>query len=79
MLDKLSAEKTLNPRGVVGCSRQTVWAMTLKSTVTKRVPCDQRQPPSASTDRKNRLRYYCLADFVAPKLSGKADYIGDLP
>ncbi len=38
MLDKLSAEKTLNPRGVVGLFPQTVWAMTLKSTVTKRAP-----------------------------------------
>ncbi len=38
MLDKLSAEKTRIRVAWWACSRQTVWAMTLKSTVTKRAP-----------------------------------------
>ena len=50
MLDRLSAEKTLNPRGVVGL-----------------FPANREKVGFAN---------YCLADFVAPKLSGKADYIG---
>lgn len=37
MLDKLSAEKTLNPRGVVGCSRLAAWVTISRFTVTRRV------------------------------------------
>lgn len=51
--------------------------MTLKSTVTKRathvinVSHHLRQQTE-----KTGFANYCLADFVAPKVSGKADYIG---
>lgn len=38
LLDKLSAEKTLNPRGVVGLFRPTAWATILKSIAMKPAP-----------------------------------------
>jgi 5-methyltetrahydrofolate--homocysteine methyltransferase len=38
MLDKLSAEKTLNPRGVVGLFPATAWATTSKSIAMKPAP-----------------------------------------
>ncbi len=34
------------------------------------------EPPSAPADGKTDFPNYCLADFVAPKSSGKADYFG---
>ncbi|MFP1461698.1 vitamin B12 dependent-methionine synthase activation domain-containing protein [Escherichia coli] len=34
------------------------------------------QPPYHEQTEKTGFANYCLADFVAPKLSGKADYIG---
>lgn len=77
LLDKLSAEKSLNPRGVVGLfpanrvgddieiyrdeSRTDVLAVSHH--------LRQQTDKTGSTN-------YCLADFVAPKCSGKADYLG---
>ena len=77
MLDKLSAEKSLLPRGVVGLfpanrvgddieiyrdeSRREVVAVS-----------HHLRQQTEKTDFAN----YCLADFVAPKSSGKADYLG---
>jgi hypothetical protein len=55
MLDKLSAEKTLNPRGVVGCSRPTAWATTSKSTAMKPAPRAGGEPPSAPANRESGL------------------------
>ncbi len=76
MLDKLSAEKTLNPRGVVGLfpanrvgdDIEIYRDETRTHVITSATICVNRP--------KNGLANYCLADFVAPKLSGKADYIG---
>ncbi len=44
----------------------------------KPVLCSDGQPPPAPAGReKVGFANYCLADFVAPKLSGKADCIGN--
>ncbi|MCZ5653046.1 hypothetical protein O5541_06715 [Escherichia coli] len=77
MLDKLSAEKTLNPRGVVGLfpANRVGDDIEIYRDETRN-PCDQRQPPSASTDRKPASPTTVSLTSVAPKLSGKADYIG---
>lgn len=77
LLDQLAAEGSLKPRGVFGLfpanrvgddieiyqdeSRQTLRAMS-----------HHLRQQSEKTDFPN----YCLADFVAPKSSGKADYLG---
>lgn len=77
MLDSLSAQKTLTPRGVVGIfpanrvgddievyrdeSRREVIAVS-----------HHLRQQTEKTDFPN----YCLADYVAPKSSGKADYLG---
>ncbi len=76
LLDKLSAEKTLNPRGVVGlfpASRvgddSEIYRDETRTHVLT-VSHHLRQQTE-----KVGFTNYCLADFVAPKLSGKADYI----
>jgi len=77
MLDQLSAQKALTPRGVVGIfpanrvgddievyrdeSRREVVAVS-----------HHLRQQTEKTDFPN----YCLADYVAPKASGKADYLG---
>lgn len=77
MLDRLSAQKALTPRGVVGIfpanrvgddieiyrdeSRREVVAVS-----------HHLRQQTEKTDFPN----YCLADYVAPKGSGKADYLG---
>ncbi len=77
MLDELSRSKALNPRGVVGLfpanrvgddieiyrdeSRRDVVAIS-----------HHLRQQTEKTDFAN----YCMADFIAPKSSGKADYIG---
>lgn len=77
MLDSLSAQKTLTPRGVVGIfpanrvgddievyrdeSRREVIAVS-----------HHLRQQTEKTDFPN----YCLADYVAPKSSSKADYLG---
>ncbi|MEZ3499959.1 methionine synthase [Pantoea sp. KPR_PJ] len=77
MLDRLSAQHRLTPRGVVGIfpanrvgddievyrdeSRREVIAVS-----------HHLRQQTEKTDYPN----YCLADYVAPKASGKADYLG---
>ncbi|QKJ88954.1 Methionine synthase [Paramixta manurensis] len=77
MLDKLSAEKTLTPRGVVGIFPA--------NRVGDDIEIYQDESRSHILQVSHHLRQqtektgfanYCLADFVAPKASGKADYLG---
>ena len=77
MLDKLSAEKLLNPRGVVGLFPANrvgddveIYRDETRTQILT-VSCHLRQQTE-----KVGFANYCLADFVAPKQSGKADYIG---
>ncbi len=77
MLDKLSDEKALTPRGVVGLFPANrvgddihIFADEQRDTLLN-ISHHLRQQ-TEKTDFAN----YCLADFVAPKSSGKADYIG---
>ncbi len=77
MLDRLSAEKTLNPRGVVGLFPANRVGDDIE------IYRDETRTHVLAVSRHLRQQTekvgfanYCLADFVAPKLSGKADYIG---
>lgn len=77
MLDQLSATQALNPRGVVGIFPANrveddieIYADETRSTVLQ-VSHHLRQQTE-----KTGFANYCLADFVAPKASGKADYLG---
>ena len=77
MLDRLSAQHSLNPRGVVGIFPANrvgddieIYRDESRSHVLQ-VSHHLRQ----QTEKKD-FANYCLADFVAPKRSGKADYIG---
>lgn len=77
MLDDLSAKKSLNPRGVVGIFPA--------NRVDDDIEIYQDESRSHVLQVSHHLRQqtektgfpnYCLADFVAPKSSGKADYLG---
>ncbi|MFW0699179.1 methionine synthase [Pantoea sp. R13S299] len=77
MLDRLSEESLLKPRGVVGIFPANrvgddihIYSDERRDEVL-RVSHHLRQQ-TEKTDFAN----YCLADFVAPKSSGKADYLG---
>ncbi len=77
MLDMLQREGTLNPRGVVGIFPANrvgddieIYADESRSEVLQ-VSRHLRQQTE-----KTGFANYCLADFVAPKGSGKADYLG---
>ncbi len=77
MLDQLSADGTLNPRGVVGIFPANrvdddieIYRDESRTEVLQ-VSHHLRQQ-TEKTDFPN----YCLADYVAPKSSGKADYLG---
>ena len=77
LLDTLSTHRSLTPRGVVGIFPANrvgddieVYADESRSQVIQ-VSYHLRQQ-TQKTDFAN----YCLADFVAPKSSGKADYLG---
>ena len=77
MLDQLSRDGTLNPRGVVGLFPANrvgddieIYADESRTEVLQ-VSHHLRQQ-TEKTDFPN----YCLADFVAPKSSGKADWLG---
>ena len=77
MLDALSAEKTLNPRGVVGlfpANRVGDDVEIYRDETRTHVLAVSRHLRQQT--EKVGFANYCLADFVAPKLSGKADYIG---
>nr|WP_152072200.1 methionine synthase [Escherichia coli] len=77
MLDKLSAEKTLNPRGVVGLfpANRVGDDIEIYRDETRTHVINVSHHLRQQTE-KTGFASYCLADFVAPKLSGKADYIG---
>jgi 5-methyltetrahydrofolate--homocysteine methyltransferase len=77
MLDKLSAEKSLNPRGVVGlfpANRVGDDIEIYRDETRTHVQAVSRHLRQQT--EKVGFANYCLSDFVAPKLSGKADYIG---
>lgn len=77
MLDQLSRDGALNPRGVVGIFPANrvgddieIYTDESRSHILK-VSHHLRQQTE-----KTGFANYCLADFVAPKSSGKADYLG---
>ncbi|KTS15155.1 B12-dependent methionine synthase [Pantoea dispersa] len=77
MLDNLSAQGTLRPRGVVGifpANRVGDDIEIYRDETRHEVLCVSHhlRQQTEKTDFAN----YCLADFVAPKSSGKADYLG---
>jgi len=77
MLDRLSQQSLLKPRGVVGVfpANRVGDDIHLYSDERRdeilRVSHHLRQQTE-----KSDFANYCLADFVAPKASGKADYLG---
>jgi 5-methyltetrahydrofolate--homocysteine methyltransferase len=77
MLDRLFADKALNPRGVVG-----LFPANRVGDDIEIYRDDARREIIATSHHlrqqteKNDFANYCLADFVAPKSSGKADYLG---
>ncbi|WP_144062818.1 methionine synthase [Serratia marcescens] len=77
MLDRLAAERSLNPRGVYGLFPANRVGDDVE------VYRDERRDEVLAVSRhlrqqteKTDFPNYCLADFVAPKSSGKADYFG---
>jgi len=77
LLDKLCAEKLLNPRGVVGLFPANRKGDDIEIYSDERredvlVVSHHLRQQTEKTDFAN----YCLADFVAPKSSGKKDYMG---
>jgi len=77
LLDKLSNEKLLNPRGVVGLFPANRVGDDIEIYSDERrdevlVVSHHLRQQTEKTDFAN----YCLADFVAPKSSGKKDYMG---
>lgn len=77
MLDRLSEQGTLKPRGVVGifpANRVGDDIEVYRDENRNTVLCVSHhlRQQTEKTDFAN----YCLADFVAPKSSGKADYLG---
>ena len=77
MLDRLSAEKALNPRGVVGLfpANRVGDDVEIYRDETRTHVLAVSHHLRQQTEKVG-FANYCLADFVAPKLSGKADYIG---
>ncbi|AJI95145.1 methionine synthase [Yersinia ruckeri] len=77
MLDKLSAEDLLHPKGVVGLFPANRVGDDIEIYRDERrdevlVVSHHLRQQTEKTDYPN----YCLADYVAPKSSGKADYLG---
>ncbi|MEV4857327.1 methionine synthase [Pantoea agglomerans] len=77
MLDKLSQQSLLKPRGVVGIFPANRVGDDIHLYSDERrdeIVCVSHhlRQQTEKTDFAN----YCLADFVAPKSSGKADYLG---
>jgi 5-methyltetrahydrofolate--homocysteine methyltransferase len=77
MLDRLSAQKLLTPRGVVGLFAANSVGDDIE------IYRDETRTHVLAVSRHLRQQTekagfanYCLADFVAPKRSGKADYLG---
>ena len=77
MLDQLSADGALNPRGVVGIFPANRVGDDIEiyrdesRTEVLQVSHHLRQQTE-----KTGFPNYCLADYIAPKSSGKADYLG---
>lgn len=77
MLDKLSAEDLLHPKGVVGLFPANSVGDDIEIYRDERrdevlVVSHHLRQQTEKTDFAN----YCLADYIAPKSSGKADYYG---
>ncbi|HDL7801101.1 TPA: methionine synthase [Yersinia enterocolitica] len=77
MLDKLSAEGLLHPKGVVGLFPANSVGDDIEIYRDERrdevlVVSHHLRQQTEKTDFPN----YCLADYIAPKSSGKADYYG---
>lgn len=77
MLDTLSANGTLNPRGVVGLFPANRVGDDIE------IYTDERRTEVLTVSHhlrqqteKTDFPNYCLADVVAPKASGKPDYLG---
>ncbi|TKI04420.1 methionine synthase [Martelella alba] len=77
MLDRLSVEKSLTPRGVVGVfpANRVGDDIEIYRDDSRRDVLEVSHHLRQQTE-KDGFANYCLADFVAPKVSGKADYIG---
>ncbi len=77
MLDKLSAEKSLTPRGVVGLfpANRVGDDIEIYRDETRTHVLSVSHHLRQQTEKVG-FANYCLADFVAPKSSGKADYLG---
>lgn len=77
MLDKLEKERLLTPKGILGLFPANrvgddVEIYTDESRINVQALSLNLRQQTLKTDFPN----YCLSDFVAPKDSGKADYIG---
>lgn len=77
MLDTLSEQGTLNPRGVLGLFPANrvgddVEVYTYERRDELLLVTHHLPQQTEKTDFPN----YCLTDFVAPKTSGKPDYLG---
>ncbi|HEY0208345.1 methionine synthase [Acerihabitans sp.] len=77
LLDQLSAQKSLNPRGVVGIfpANRVGDDIEVYRDESRREILVVSHHLRQQTE-KSEFANYCLADFVAPKASGKADYLG---
>ncbi|MEN4606053.1 methionine synthase [Pantoea agglomerans] len=77
MLDKLSQQSLLKPRGVVGIFPANRVGDDIHLYIDERrdeILCVSHHLRQQT--EKIDFANYCLADFVAPKSSGKADYLG---
>ncbi|WP_437614393.1 methionine synthase [Erwinia sp. V71] len=77
MLDMLQHNGTLNPRGVVGLfpANRVGDDIEIYADESRRDVIQVSRHLRQQTE-KTDFANYCLADFVAPKASGKADYLG---
>lgn len=77
MLDMLHRTKTMTPRGVVGLfpANRVGDDVEIYTDETRSQVKGYSRHLRQQTE-KNGFPNYCIADFVAPKHSGKADYIG---
>ncbi|HQD12473.1 MAG TPA: vitamin B12 dependent-methionine synthase activation domain-containing protein, partial [Chitinophagales bacterium] len=82
LLDKIIAEKWLTAKGVIGFfeANSQMDDIELKDLSHPEVLTDKRKSVLHHLRQQNKkgegLPNYCLSDFIAPKDSGKQDYIG---
>ncbi|MBD8108573.1 methionine synthase [Erwinia persicina] len=77
MLDQLSRDGALNPRGVVGIFPANRVGDDIEIyTDESRTQVLKVSHHLLQQTEKTGFANYCLADFIAPKSSGKADYLG---